>query len=122
MTASGPCGTLVAVSDTDRRCLLRLLDAMDEHFDRRISDREFLRQAASARDALDRPAACGRDPALTAAARALEDFLRAAKGSPLPAGPYGGLRFALAELEEPPAASGDGSGDREDHPANPGAS
>jgi hypothetical protein len=32
-----------AVSGEDLRILLRLLDAMDDHFDRRISDQEFLR-------------------------------------------------------------------------------
>jgi hypothetical protein len=95
------------VSDQDRRCLLRLLDAMDEHFDRRVSDQEFLRKAASTRDSLNLSAAD--DPALLAAVRALEDFLSAGKDGPLPAGPYGSLRFALAELEEPPEGSRPGS-------------
>jgi hypothetical protein len=91
------------VSDQDRRCLLRLLDAMDDHFDRRISDQEFLRKAASTRDSLNLPAAD--DPALPAAVRALEDFLSAGKDSPLPVGSYDNLRFALAELEEPSKGS-----------------
>jgi hypothetical protein len=92
------------VSDQDRCCLLRRLDAMDEHFDRRISDQEFLRKAASARDSLDLSAAG--DPALLAAVRALQDFLSPGKDTPLPSGAYGNLRFALAELEEPPGGSG----------------
>jgi hypothetical protein len=33
------------VSDQNRRSLLRLLDAMDDHFDSRITDQEFLRLA-----------------------------------------------------------------------------
>jgi uncharacterized protein YdcH (DUF465 family) len=36
------------VSDHEFRTLLRLLDAMDDHFDRKISDHDFMRQAASA--------------------------------------------------------------------------
>jgi hypothetical protein len=78
--------------------LLRLLDAMDDHFDQEISDHEFLRQAASARDSLNPSPAD--DPRLVAEVRALKDFLSAARSDPLPAGPYGNLRLALAELEE----------------------
>ena len=87
------------MSDSERHILLRLLDAMDDHFDRRISDQEFLRLAAAARDSLEPSAA--HDPGLAASARALEDFLSAASDDPPPAGPYGNLRSALAELEEP---------------------
>jgi hypothetical protein len=86
------------VSDQELRTALRLLDAMDDHFDQKISDREFLNQAASARDLLN-PSPAG-DPRLAAAALALEDFLSAATSDPLPAEPYGNLRLALAELEE----------------------
>jgi hypothetical protein len=87
------------VSDPDLRILLRLLDTMDDHFDRRISDEEFLRLAASAHDSLSASAA--HDPRLAAAVRALEILLNGAKGDPLPAEPtYDELRFALAGLEE----------------------
>jgi hypothetical protein len=86
------------VSEQGLRTLLRLLDAMDDHFDQKISDHEFLTQAASARDIL-KPSPVD-DPLLVTAARALEDFLTAARGDPLPAEPYGNLRSALAELEE----------------------
>ena len=87
------------VSQQDRRSLGRLLDAMDDHFDRRISDQEFLRLAASTRDSLNPPA--GHEPGMAAAVRALENLLRTASGDPLPAELYGNLRLALAELEEP---------------------
>ena len=87
------------MSDQDRRSLLRLLDAMDDHFDRRICDQEFLRLAASTRASLSSPPV--HDPRLAVIVRALEDFLISAEGSPLPDEPYGNLRFALAELEEP---------------------
>jgi hypothetical protein len=53
---TGP-GDARAVSGQDLRILLGLLDAMDDHFDRRISDQEFLRLSASARDSLTPPAA-----------------------------------------------------------------
>ena len=85
------------MSGQDLRTLLRLLDAMDDHFDRRISDQEFLRLAATARAALTPPAA--NDPALSAAVRALDVLLRAPTAGPLPAEQYGTLRYALAELE-----------------------
>jgi hypothetical protein len=87
------------VSQQDRRYLVRLLDAMDDHFDRRISDQEFLRLAPSTRDSLHPPA--GHEPGMAAAVRALEDLLSTASGDPLPAELYGNLRVALAELEEP---------------------
>jgi hypothetical protein len=87
------------VSDQDRRSLVRLLDAMDDHFDRRISDQDFLRLAASTRDSLSKSAVD--DPGLAVSVRALEDFLSAASDDPLPVDLYGNLRFALAELEEP---------------------
>ena len=87
------------MSQQDRRSLGRLLDAMDDHFDRRISDQEFLRLAASTRDSLSPPA--GHEPGMAAAVRALENLLRTASGDPLPAELYGNLRHALAELEEP---------------------
>jgi hypothetical protein len=79
--------------------LLRLLDAMDDHFDRRIPDQEFLRLAASARAALTPPAA--HDPAMSAAVRALDVLLHAPKAGPLPAEQYANLRHALADLEDP---------------------
>jgi hypothetical protein len=86
------------VSGQDLRILLRLLDTMDDHFDRRISDQELLRLSASARDSLTPTAA--HDPSLAAAVRALDVLLSAAKGDPLPLEPYGDLRIALADLEE----------------------
>jgi hypothetical protein len=86
------------VSGQDLRTLLRLLDAMDDHFDRRTTDQEFLRLAASARAALTPPAA--HDPALSAAVRALDALLHAPKAGPLPAEQYGNLRHALADLED----------------------
>jgi hypothetical protein len=82
----------------DLRILLRLLDADDDHFDQRISDQEFLRLAASARNSLTPSAA--HDPGLAAAVRALDSLLNAAKDDPLPAGLHGDLRTALAELED----------------------
>jgi len=90
--------TLV-VSDQDRSSLVWLLDAMDDHFDRRISDQDFLRLAASIRASLSPSAA--NDPGMAVSVRAFEDFLSAASGDPLPVDLYGNLRFALAELEEP---------------------
>jgi hypothetical protein len=84
------------VSDPDLRALQRLLDTMDDHFDQKISDREFLQLASAARDSLS-PAAA-RDPALAAAVRALHALLSAA--SPPPAEPYGNLRIALAGPEK----------------------
>jgi hypothetical protein len=86
------------VSGQDLRILLQLLDADDDHFDRRISDQEFLRLSASARDSLTPSAA--HDPGLAAAVRALDALLSAAKTDPLPAGPHGDLRTALADLED----------------------
>jgi hypothetical protein len=47
------CSSARAVSDHDRRTPLRLLDAMDDHFDRRIAGQEFLVMAASARPSQD---------------------------------------------------------------------
>jgi hypothetical protein len=85
------------VSDQDLRILLRLLDTMDDHFDQKVSDQEFLRLAASAPDFLNASAA--HDPGLAAAVRALDALLTAAKGDPLPAEPYGELRIALADLD-----------------------
>lgn len=41
------------------------------------------------------------DPDQAVAVHALEDFLFAAEGSPLPSELYGNLRFALGELELP---------------------
>jgi hypothetical protein len=86
------------VSGPDLRALLRLLDAMDDHFDRRISDQEFLCLAASARAGLTPPAV--NDPALSAAVRALDALLSARKAGPLPAERYANLRHALADLED----------------------
>jgi hypothetical protein len=85
-------------SDQNLRTLLRLLDTMDDHFDRKISDQEFLPLAIAARESL-RPSAA-HDPDLTAAVRALDVLLSAAKDDSLPAEPYGNLRLALAGLEE----------------------
>jgi hypothetical protein len=75
------------------------LDAMDDHFDQKISDPEFLRRAGLTRDCLD-PSA-GRDPGLAVVVRALGDFLGAAEGDLLLSGLYDDLRSALADLEEP---------------------
>jgi hypothetical protein len=86
------------VTSQDLRILLRLLDADDDHFDQRISDQEFLRLSASARNSLTPSAA--HDPGLAPAVRALDALLSAAKGDPLPAGPHGDLRTALADLED----------------------
>jgi hypothetical protein len=86
------------VTSQDLRILLRLLDADDDHFDQRISDQEFLRLSASAWDSLTPSAA--HDPGLAPAVRALDALLSAAKGDPLPAGPHGDLRTALADLED----------------------
>jgi hypothetical protein len=88
------------VSDQDHRSLLRLLDAMDDHFDRKISEQEFLRRAGLTRDSLD-PSA-GRNPGPAVSVRALEDFLSAAEGNLLPVELYDDLRLALAGLEELP--------------------
>ena len=86
------------MSGDDLRILLRLLDADDDHFDQRISGQEFLRLSASARDSLTPSAA--HDPGLAAAVHALDVFLSTAKTDPLPAGPHGDLRTALADLED----------------------
>lgn len=72
---------------------------MDDHFDRRISDQEFLRLAASTWDVLD-PSAV-HDPGLAVAVHVLEDFLSAARSDLLPVEFYGNLRLSLAELEQP---------------------
>jgi len=86
------------MSDEDLRTLLRLLDTMDDHFDQRITDQEFLHLATSARDSLSPSAA--HDPALATAVRTLCALLGPAKDDPLRAEPYGNLRFALADLEK----------------------
>jgi hypothetical protein len=86
------------VTRQDLLTLLRLLDADDGHFDRRISDQEFLRRAASARNFLTPSAA--HDPGLAAAVHALDALLSAEKDGPLPAELQGDLRTALADLEE----------------------
>jgi len=91
------------VSDQDRRSLLWLLDAMDDHSDSRITDQQFLHLAASAREFLT-PSGV-HDPGLAGSVRALEDFLSAAGGGALPVEPYANLRLALADLEEPPSPS-----------------
>lgn len=85
------------MNDQDRRALLRLLDAMDDHFDQRISDQEFVRLAASTRDSLHQAAEGGDEQALSV--RALEDFLGGVTGGRLPVDLYGNLRIALADLE-----------------------
>lgn len=85
------------MNDQDRRALLRLLDAMDDHFDQRISDQEFVRLAASTCDSLHRSAAGGEE--LAGSLRALEDFLGGVTGDRLPVDLYGNLRIALADLE-----------------------
>jgi hypothetical protein len=72
---------------------------MDDHFDRRISDEQFVLQAVSVRDSLA-PAAIG-DPSTAPAVRALDDFLKAARGGPLPLDLYGALRRGLANLPPP---------------------
>jgi hypothetical protein len=72
---------------------------MDDHFDQKISDPEFLRRAGLTRDCLG-PSA-GRDPGLAVVVRALGDFLGAAEGDLLLSGLYDDLRSALADLEEP---------------------
>jgi hypothetical protein len=86
------------VTSQDLRILLRLLDADDDHFDQRISDQEFLRLSASARNSLTPSAA--HDPRLAAAVHSLDALLGAAKDDPLPAKLHGDLRTALADLEE----------------------
>ena len=86
------------MSDRDLRTLLQLLDTMDDHFDQKISDQEFLHLAISARESL-RPSAA-HDPALATAIRALYVLLSTVKDDPLLAEPYGNLRLALADLEE----------------------
>jgi hypothetical protein len=87
------------VSDQDLRILLRLLDKMDDHFDGKISGREFLLLAAFARDCLS-PSAV-HDQGLAAAVRALDALLGTATSDRAPAEPtYSDLRFALADLEE----------------------
>jgi hypothetical protein len=91
------------VSHENRRSLLWLLDAMDDHFDSRITDQQFLHLAASARDSLDPSAAY--DPGLAVSVRALDNFLSAAGGDALPVEPYEHLRLALADLQEPPSDS-----------------
>lgn len=78
--------------------MLRLLDAMDDHYDQRISDQEFIRLAASTRNSLESPAEYA--PDIAVAVRALENFLSAATGGRLPLDLYGDLRLALADLEE----------------------
>jgi len=85
------------VSDQDRRALLRLLDAMDDHYDQRISDQQFVRRAAATRDSLHEAA---KDTAgLAKSVRALEGFLSGVTGDRLPVDLYGNLRIALADLE-----------------------
>jgi hypothetical protein len=91
-------GDTRVVSDQDRRSLVRLLDAMDDHFDQLISDQEFLCLAASTRESL-MPSAV-HDAGLAASVRALDNFLRASE-EPLAVEPYGSLRLALSELDEP---------------------
>ena len=86
------------MSGQDLHTLLRLLDTMDDHFDLKISDQEFLRLAASARDSLDLSAV--HDPGLAAAIHALDALLSAPVADPLPAKLYWFLRIALADLEE----------------------
>jgi hypothetical protein len=87
------------MSDQDLRVLLRLLDSMDDHFDQKISDQEFLRVAGAALDSLDPSAA--HDPGLAVAVRTLDVLLSAARADPLPAEPtYDDLRLALANSEE----------------------
>jgi CDGSH-type Zn-finger protein len=90
------------VIDRDLQSLLRILDLMDDHFDRRVSDEQFVLQAVATLESLD-PVARD-DPDLAAAVHALEGFVNAARGAPLPLDLYGALRFALADLPEPPGA------------------
>lgn len=73
---------------------------MDDHYDQRISDEQFVLQAVSARSSLG-SAAIG-DPDMAPAVRALEDFVEAARGGPLPLNLYGALRRELANLPPPP--------------------
>lgn len=86
--------------DGDLLSLGHLLDAMDDHYDQRISDEQFVLQAASTRDSLD-PAA-REDPDLAMAVRALDDFMNATRDAALPLDLYGALRLALADLPPPP--------------------
>jgi hypothetical protein len=87
---------LVYVIDHDLLSLGCLLEAMDDHYDQRISDEQLVLQAVSTRGCLD-PAA-REDPDLARAVRALEDFVNAAGDAMLPLDLYGALRLALADL------------------------
>jgi hypothetical protein len=92
-----------AVGWQDRHFLLSLLDAMDDHFDRRISDHDFRRLATSARNSL-MPQDL-HDPDLAAAIEALDGFLITTQEGQAPMPRYdtieifGTLRCALADLE-----------------------
>jgi hypothetical protein len=99
-TSKGQLRDAGLVTDRDRQSLERLLDAMDDHYDQRISDEQFVLQAVSARSSLG-SAAIG-DPDMAPAVRALEDFVKAARGGPLPLNLYGALRRELANLPPPP--------------------
>lgn len=84
----------------DLLSLGQLLEAMDDHYDQRISDEQFVRQADSTLASLDPDAR--EDPDLAAAVRAFDDFVGAARQAPLPLDLYGALRFAVARLPPPP--------------------
>jgi hypothetical protein len=79
------------------RVLLQLLDAMDDHYDGKISDDEFMRTAASTRDSVALSAA--HDPDLAVSVRVLQEFLSRARTGMLPRRLYGELRIALTDLE-----------------------
>ena len=92
--------TVADADDDARHLLLHLLDLFDDHFDGRISDRELVRHVDATLRALPTPPA--RDPDVAAAVDALAVFASAAGQGSVPAGLYGNLRLALAELERPP--------------------
>jgi hypothetical protein len=78
--------------------LLQLLDVMDDHYDGKVSDDEFMQAAASAWDSVALSAA--HDPDLAIAVRVLEEFLAGARTGMLLRPLYGDLRIALVDLEE----------------------
>jgi hypothetical protein len=71
---------------------------MDDHYDGKVSDDEFMQAAASAWDSVALSAA--HDPDLTIAVRVLEEFLAGARTGMLLRPLYGDLRIALVDLEE----------------------
>ncbi len=88
------------MTNHDLLALGRLLDAMDDEYDGRISGEQLVEKAASTLASLDPAAALDSD--LARAVRALKAFIDAAREAPSPLDLYGELRLALADLPPPP--------------------